>query len=106
MKRVRLNDTAPTAYFERARKQDLGHRIVETSDSHADFLVGKGYATLIKTLPKKTGINKPLKFGDKFMIENIKLIYLYPVIGGHQFIDKKGQLLEFTVRDLKRGWKE
>jgi len=105
--RVKLKDTAPVAYVEKARKQHLSNRddIVETSDSHAEFLIRNKHAYVIKRLPKKTGKNKPLNFGDKFMFDDIKLIYLYPVIGGHQFIDNNGKLVEFNIKDLKRGWK-
>lgn len=112
MMRVKLNKTAPPAYFRKSEKQHLGYDIVDVSDDHAKVLIRCGEAELIKILPKKTGPNKPLKFGDKVTWRNHNAIFLEYITDDKQWcsIIVKGNQKIFKMKnqvsELKRGWKK
>lgn len=108
MKRIKINNKAHSAYFEKARKQHFNSfdNIVEISDNNANFLLKNNYGTLIKSLPKKTGKNKPLRFGDKVMLDGVKAIFIACYQNN---VESEIALINKNKRvynsNLKRGWK-
>jgi uncharacterized Zn ribbon protein len=112
--KVKLNNSAPSAYWEHARKIGIYNSIVDVSDNNGEFLLKNDYGILIKDLGKTRGRFAHLKFGDKVTWKKKKaLFFRYNTIDEFkcyviQKLEHASQPFcrEVKTNQLERGWKK